>query len=306
MQILPSERLSNPSPFPRLSPMFGPLLSLFLMGMVPVWGLDPETSVISHELRIAPPALALRDDLPDFARKLSASGIIITDLQSGQTIFQKNASAVMPMASLTKLMTALLIVENHAMDEQVPVPKDIEDVEGNSVHLPAGDSFTVGDLLSALLIMSSNDAAVTLARYHSGTEQEFVRAMNERAEVLGLRSTHYDNASGLDSRRQTSTPRDIALLATFVMRIPEISERMSRSGASITSAGGVTMSLTHTHTLLHGSQSSVIAGKTGTTDAAGQCLLSIVEEKDRRYVVVLLHSGNRYGDMNRILPVLPE
>lgn len=286
--------------------MFGPLLSLFLMGMVPVWGMPPEGASISDELRIAPPALALKGDAPDFARALSASGIIITDLESGQTVFQKNASAQMPMASLTKLMTALLIVESHSLDEEVKVPADIEDTVGNSVHLPAGDTFTVGDLLSALLIMSSNDAAVTLAKFHSGSEQEFVRAMNDRAQILGLRATHYDNASGLDSRRQTSTPRDVALLATFVMRIPDIAERMSTPSKTITSKEGHSMSLSHTHNLLHGSQSSVIAGKTGTTDAAGQCLLSIVEEKDRKYVVVLLHSANRYGDMSRILPVLPE
>lgn len=286
--------------------MFGPLLSVFLMGMVPVWGLHPETSVISKEVQVAPPALALRDNVPDFARTLSASGIIITDLESGQAVFQKNASLEMPMASLTKLMTALVIVENHAMDETVRIPDDIEDVEGNAVHLPAGDTFTVGDLLSALLIKSSNDAAVTLARFHAGTEKDFARQMNERALVLGLRDTHYDNASGLDSRRQTSTPRDVALLGTFVMRIPEIAERMSTPSATITSREGNSMSLFHTNSLMHGSKSSVIAGKTGTTDGAGQCLLSIVEEKGRRYVVVLLRSANRYGDMDRIFPVLPE
>lgn len=286
--------------------MFGPLLSLFLMGMVPVWGLSPDGSVISKELDVAPPALAFQSDVPDFARRLSASGIIITDLESGQAVFQKNASLEMPMASLTKLMTALVIVESHAMDEKVRVPDDIGETVGNSVHLPAGDTFTVGDLLSALLIMSSNDAAVTLAKYHSGSEQEFAKEMNARAEVLGLRDTHYDNASGLDSRGQVSTPRDIALLGTFVMRIPEIADRMSTPTDTITSAEGNSMSLSHTNNLVHGSKSSVIAGKTGTTDAAGQCLLSIVEEKNRKYVVVLLHSGNRYGDMGRILPVLPE
>jgi D-alanyl-D-alanine carboxypeptidase len=212
----------------------------------------------------------------------------------------------MPMASLTKLMTALIIVDNHAMDEKVRVPADIEDVEGNSVHLPAGDTFTVGDLLSALLIKSSNDAAVTLARFHSGSESEFAKVMNARAQVLGLNDTHYDNASGLDSRRQTSTPRDVALLGTFVMRIPEIALRMSTASETITSLEGRSMSLSHTNNLVHGSESSVIAGKTGTTDGAGQCLLSIVEDEGRKYVVVLLRSANRYGDMSRILPVLPE
>ncbi len=286
--------------------MFGPLLSLFLMGMVPVWGLSPEGSVISKELRVSPPALAWQGDVPDFARRLSASGIIIMDVESGQTVFQKNASMEMPMASLTKLMTALVIVENHAMDEKVRVPDDIEDVVGNSIHLPASNTFTVGDLLSALLIMSSNDAAVTLAEFHSGSEKDFAQEMNARAQILGLRDTHYDNASGLDSRRQTSTPRDVALLGTFVMRIPEIAKRMSTASMTITSLEGNSMSLSHTNNLVHGSQSSVVAGKTGTTDAAGQCLLSIVEEKDRTYVVVLLRSANRYGDMSRILPVLPE
>lgn len=210
------------------------------------------------------------------------------------------------MASLTKLMTALVIVENHALGEKVRIPDDIEDVEGNAVHLPAGDTFTVGDLLSALLIKSSNDAAVALARFHSGSEAEFAKEMNARAQVLGLRDTHYDNASGLDSRRQISTPRDVALLGTFVMRIPAIAERMATPTDTITSQEGRSMSLMHTNNLIHGSQSSVIAGKTGTTDGAGQCLLSIVEEAGRRYVVVLLRSANRYGDMSRILPVLPE
>lgn len=287
--------------------MFGPLLSVLLMGMVPVWGLPPEHSVISNELRVAPPALALKDDVPDFARTLSASGIIITDLESGQAVFQKNASVSLPMASLTKLMTALVIAENHGMDETVRVTSDIDAVIGNSKSLPMGDTFTVGDLLSALLIMSSNDAAVTFANFHSGSEREFVKAMNRRAEVLGLRDTHYDNASGLDSRNQTSSPRDIALLATFVMRNPEIAARMSAPSRSITSIEGNTLALSNTHSLVRGgNQSSVIAGKTGTTDEAGECLLSVVEEAGRRYVVVLLRSANRYGDMKRILPVLPE
>lgn len=276
------------------------------MGMVPVWGLNADGSAVTNELHVAPPALAWEGDVPDFARRLSASGIIITDLESGQTVFQKNASLEMPMASLTKLMTALVIVENHSLDELVRIPDDIEDVEGNAVHLPAGDTFTVGDLLSALLIKSSNDAAVTLARYHSGSEKEFANVMNERAKVLGLQDTHYDNASGLDSRRQESTPRDIALLGTFVMRIPAIAQRMSTPSDTITSLEGHSMSLMHTNNLIHGANSSVIAGKTGTTDGAGQCLLSIVEEKNRKYVVVLLRSANRYGDMSRILPVLPE
>jgi D-alanyl-D-alanine carboxypeptidase (penicillin-binding protein 5/6) len=209
------------------------------------------------------------------------------------------------MASLTKLMTALLIVENHALDEWVRVPGDLGELNGNIAHLPTGHEFTVGDLLSALLTASANDAAETLARFHSGSVEAFVAEMNARAEVLGLKRTHYANVAGFDDPDQWSSPRDVAWLALFAFRHPPIAQRLSQRGAQIRSRQGVMLSLTHTHAFLHAS-TPVVAGKTGTTNGAGQCLLSFVEAGGRQYLVVLLNSQARYVDLRVVLDALHE
>lgn len=286
--------------------MFGPLLSVLLMGMIPVWDLPP-VEPLSAALTVAPPAVSSADGAAphlSFGHEVTASGVMIMDLQSGQVIYARNPDVARPMASLTKLMTALLIVENHNLDEKVKVPMDIDSVPGNDYHhLPAGDTFTVGDLLSAMLIISSNDSAVTLARYDSGTVAAFAKKMNARAKELGLTDTSYANPVGFDAPLQWSTPRDLAWLAMYVLTIPAIAQRMSTPAAQIVSDEGHVMSLYHTNELLH-EDSFVTAGKTGTTDDAGECLLSIVRENGREYAVVLLHSRNRYADMDAILPKL--
>ncbi len=290
----------------KLSPMYGPLLSVLLMGMIPVWGLSGHTRALTGELSVAPPALTQSGTSPlqAISPSLSASGVIVMDLRSGQTLFERSSTVARPMASLTKLMTALIIVEHHAMNEKVKVPADILKTIGNdNDHLTPGDTFTVGDLLSAMLIISSNDAAVTLARFHSGTVSDFAKEMNDRAKSLGLVHTSYNNPIGLDAPEQTSTPQELAWLAMYVMRYPEIANRMGTADTKITSINGTVMALNHTNELLH-EDSFVTAGKTGTTDAAGQCLLSIVEENGQRYVVVLLHSRDRYADMRHILTAL--
>ncbi len=258
---------------------------------------------------VAPPALQVTGDLPvlTIPGKFSASGAIIVDLQSGQMLHQRSASVERPMASLTKLMTALVIAEKHSMDEMVPIPIDIGSVPGTKAHLPPGDHMSVGDLLSALLIASANDAAETLARFDSGTEAAFVKKMNTRAKELGLRQTVYANPAGLDEKGQYSTPRDTAWLAMFVWRFPEIAKRLAMTKADLQTAKGTKITVTHTHELLHEENSPVMAGKTGTTEGAKQCLLSIVRAGNRQYLVVLLSSSDRYDDMRLMLRALvPE
>lgn len=284
--------------------MYGPLLSVLLVGMIPVWGMQSNAPLFTRDIRIAPPMI--HTSLGDLENLLTASGVIVVDLESGQTLFRRNIGVSRPMASLTKLMTALLIVEHHSLDEVVTVPRDIDNVVGNVANLPAGEQFTVGNLLSALLIMSANDAAVTLAEFHSGSLEAFANEMNDRAKALGLKDTIYKNPTGLDATMQLSSPRDLAWLAMFVMKIPEIAQRMSTPEATITTLTGKTIALIHTHQLMLEDEREIIAGKTGTTDAAGQCLLSIVEAHGRRYITVLLHSQDRYADMRQVIASLTD
>jgi len=278
------------------------VLSALLLGVFPlIADLPPAEPPMASlvGMSIAPPSEKMV-----LERRLSASGIIVMDLASGQTVYGSQADVERPMASLTKLMTALIIAENHKMTEWVMIPKEIAETPGSVVYLPPGEQFTVGDLLSALLIASANDAAVTLARFHSGSTQAFVQEMNERAVALGLTGTQYANPSGMDDPRQWSTPRDIARITAFIQKEASIHERMSKAGAVIRSRGGQEIRLTHTHALLRAQNSFVEEGKTGTTGAAGQCLVSVVRNKDQEYVVVLLHSLKRYDDMKEVLTSL--
>ncbi len=273
------------------------------MGMLPVAPaveIQAPTSMLSVASPTPVAAAVLQQS--GISRGVSASGVVVFDVQSGQELYSHNPTLRRPMGSLTKLMTALIVVEHHALDEQVPIPANVSSVDGTIASLPAGSHFTVGDVLSALLISSGNDAALALAEFHSGSEAAFVQEMNTKAESLGLRNTSFANSAGLDDDRQWSTPRDIAWLAFHVLRYPALRERMSLPKTTIRSTEGQKITLVHTHVLLH-TESPVVAGKTGTTAAAGQCLLSIVKEGAREYVVVLLGSRERYSDMNVLLRV---
>lgn len=271
------------------------------MGVLPFYGGPSPGERPLERVRIAQPTLTTSVNP---LLQLSASGVLIVDRESGQSLFAKEDRIPRPMASLTKIMTALLIVENHEMQEWVTIPSAVQGVGGESIHLEPGQQFMVGDLLSAMLIGSANDAAIALAVYHSGSSEVFVAAMNARARELGLRNTSYQNPVGFDAERQWSTPRDILWLTMFALRSGEIHRRMGMRGATLKSRSGDTVTVTHTHALLH-AEGGVIAGKTGTTPGARQCLLSVVRGSDgREYLVVLLRSLNRYADMRAIAQAL--
>lgn len=278
--------------------MLASLLSVLTMGMFPLEGMPVPLKEILAGVEVAPPVATI-----EISKPLSASGVLVMDLRSGQTVFSKEPEQKRPMGSLTKLMTALLIVENHNLKEFVTVPAAAENVQGMRAYFPAGEQFTVGDLLSALLIASANDAALTLAQYHSGSTSAFVEEMNARAQTLGLRSTSFADPIGFDSPDQWSTPRDIGWLTTFVQRFPAIRERMGKRGTRIYSRSSLPIDLVHTHALLH-AETKVIAGKTGTTNGANECLVSIVAEGGTKYLVVLLNSLERYRDMQTVLDAL--
>lgn len=285
--------------------MYGSVLSALLIGMVPVWnGGNTYAAALLPPPSVSPPAGVVRAlSEIDKEQRLSASGILVIDAQSGQQLYGRNARVTRPMASLTKLMTALLIIENHALDEWVTVPSSVSDVPGSRAYLEPGSRFLVKDLLKALLIMSANDAAVTLAQYDSGSVEAFVEKMNERAKELGLKDTVYSNPTGLDAFSQHSTPQDLAWLTMYVTRNEDLRDLMGMRGAVIVSADGKETQLYHTHALLH-DNAEVIAGKTGTTDGAGECLVTLIQHAQKTYLVVLLRSSHRYDDMRAILKLL--
>ncbi len=289
--------------------MYRSIIAALLFGLVPV-SLPPmdEVTPAIDSLAISPPSSPLEID-----SKLSASGVLILDAKSGQKLYGKQIDVRRPMASLTKLMTAIIILENHELDELVTIPYKAARIEGNSAYLPVGEDFTVKDMLSAVLIHSANDAAYTLAVFHSGTVEEFAQEMNARAQALGLKDTRFKNSIGLDSFEQWTTPQDMAWLSAFAMSYEELISRLSKRGTRIKSVQGTYIDLVHTHALMHASSSNgdlskddarIAAGKTGTTDAAKECLMSLVEHNDRSFLVVLMYSSQRYIDMRKIMDII--
>lgn len=285
--------------------MFEVLLPILFLGLFQPSIKSESAVAVLQSLHIAPPAHVLTS-----VTSTSASGIVIMDAKTGQIVYGKDDTTKRPMASITKLMTALIIAENHDLDEIVQIPELATEIPGQKAYFQAYDQFTVGDVLSALLITSANDAAVALAIHHSGSVDAFVSKMNNRAQTLGLKDTSYANPTGLDGLLQYSTPKDIAWLTLHVLDNPIITERMKKRGTQIMSKRGNVVNLYHTHTLLHSASQltdatlQVQGGKTGTTNNAKQCLVTVVGSKDNEYIVVLLHSENRYGDLTKLISSL--
>ena len=161
--------------------------------------------------------------------ELTTPSAILTEASTGQVIFEKNADERRPVASVNKVMTILLTLE--ALDEgrvsvkdSVPVSPHAAGMGGSQAFLDAGQSYPLGELLKAVIVASANDAAVALAEYQNGTEEGFVRRMNERAGELGLHDTHYVNCTGLPAQNHYTTARDVAQLSAQLDKHPRYYE----------------------------------------------------------------------------------
>ena len=279
--------------------MLSALTSILLLGIIPSQGpKSPAQSLPGVELvSIAPPTmLGARLAVP----ALSASGVMLIDLESGEELYSKNPDERRPMASLTKIMTALLVLEHHRLSETVTIPPIAETIRGSTVGLIPGDHFTVGALLRALLLPSANDAAYALATFHGRSVGAFVREMNDRAQSLGLKNTHFANPAGLDNEQQYSSARDLAWLAVAALKYQEFRTIVSTRGARISNGGGKEYDLRNTNELLHYNQ-DVYGVKTGTTDAAKECLVVLFKDHGHPYLLVLLQSHDRYTDSLYVL-----
>lgn len=245
-------------------------------------------------LNLSPvPALktgALRPDI-------EAKAALLMDYDTGLALFEKNADAEMPMASLTKIMTAILILENHSLDEVVTVPSGYGDLEGVRIWLKKGEKLIVGDLLKALLIRSAGDAAMTLAEFHGGTVKDFVSEMNERAQELNLIHTHFMNPIGLDEKEHYSSAHDLAILTKYALHFPAFREIVRLDGATISSVDGKTQHTFESTNYLLNSYLDIEGVKTGTTDEAGQSLINLARgEQGQEVIAVLLNSPGRFQE----------
>ena len=219
---------------------------------------------------------------------VKASAALLVDGNTGETLFALNEDKRLPMASLTKLMTALLTMENTKKDDVVRVEGPAPSVGESTIDLQAGERLKVGDLLSAALIQSANDAAYALATDIGGTVKAFVRMMNERATELGLEHTHYVVPDGLDTPGHYSSARDTYTLARQDMKHALFRRIVARTGGEI--AGGRTL---YAWNDLLKTYPGAIGIKTGHTDLAGWSEIAAAERDGLTMYSVILGGPSR-------------
>ena len=220
----------------------------------------------------------------------SASSAVLMDADSGRILYAHNENARMLIASTTKIMTALVALENGCLTNEVTVKRDATLVEGTSMYLKEGERLTLETLLYGLLLSSGNDAAVAVAEGVSGSVSGFVALMNGKATELGMTNTSFANPHGLDAPDHYSTALDMARLACAAM---DNATLMRIASTKSVSAGGRSMS---NHNRLLNTVDGCLGLKTGYTRAAGRTLVSCVQRNGRRLVAVTLQDGNDWAD----------
>lgn len=243
------------------------------------------------------PATADEDAFPE----ISASAYVLADAKTGEVIFSHNASERMPIASITKIMTALVVLENTELNDVVTVMAEACGIEGSSVYLYEGEKLTVLDLLYALMLESANDAAVCLALHTSKTLDAFSRLMNEKGEALGLTSTHFNNPHGLEDAEHYSSALDVALVWNEAMKNEIFRQIVNTKTYRIDLSGEDGYRFLSNHNKLLKSFDSCIGGKTGFTKTAGRCLVSGAKKDDLELVMVTLNDPDDWNDHEELL-----
>lgn len=239
--------------------------------------------------------LAAVSFFPTKAQAISAHQAILMDAQTGRVLYEKNMDDRGRIASTTKIMTALIICERCNVLDRMRIPKEAVGIEGSSIYLREGEVLTVQDLLYGMMLHSGNDAAVALAIYCGGTVEGFAELMNDKARQLGLSNTHFENPNGLDSPGHYSTPRDLAILASYAMENPIFAQTVS---AKSVKAGGRSL---RNHNKLLWRVEGVDGVKTGFTKAAGRILVSSATRNGRRLVAVTMNDPNDWQDHAALL-----
>lgn len=226
----------------------------------------------------------------DFKRP-PRSGLLF-DLDTGKVLWRRMPDRVLPIASLTKMMTALIVVERSAPDDKVRVTKEALAYRGSGIGLlPKGKRVKLETMLNGLLLPSGNDAAIALAQRVSGTVARFVTRMNDHARDLGLACSRFSSPDGFVDEGNHSCAIDLAGMARAVLDQPRLARIVKRRSALLPfPIKGGRLYLDNNNPLLRTGYPGAIGIKTGYTDAAGRCLVAAARRNGRRLGVVLLHS----------------
>lgn len=218
----------------------------------------------------------------------SSQAEIAMELSTGSILTQSNAHARLPMASTTKILTAIIIIEDCNLDEEITVPDEAVGVEGSSIYLQKDEKIDIRDLLYGLMLRSGNDSAATLALHHSGSIEKFAAVMNERAKKIGAKSSNFKNPSGLPDDEHYTTAYDLCTIACYAMKNETFKEIVSTTNYS-----GKYKNFVNKNKILY-KYKNANGVKTGYTLKAGRCLVSSAEQNGMDIVCVVLNCPEMY------------
>lgn len=267
------------------------VLLLFVLAVSFFVSRNRNSPLISNFQSLVSSPVPISQNLPPPA--VSAKNIFLIDQTSQTVLLQKSADQSVFPASTTKMMTALVVLENFSLDQTITVTQSYP--IGQNVGFKPGETLTVEQLLYALLVQSGNDAAEILAENLPSGRQAFIDAMNTKAAELNLVHTRFTNPTGIDESGHYSSAADLARLASTALKNPEFARIVATENTIVT-----THILTNVNQLL-GKIPGVLGVKTGFTDGAGQSLVTLVSRDNHPVIMVVLGSLDRFGDSEKLI-----
>ncbi|WP_337286595.1 D-alanyl-D-alanine carboxypeptidase family protein [Candidatus Methylomirabilis sp.] len=238
--------------------------------------------------------------------QLNAASAVLMDTDTGAILFARHPMEQRAPASTTKIMTALLILEEGRLDDKVVITERAAAVTGTGLGLRRGQQVVLRDLLWAILLKSANDAALAAAEHVGGSEERFVARMNAKADALGMQGTHFANPHGLDDPEHYSTAYDLAILTRQALRNPTFAHMVQTREARFAIRTGrngsvVKRKILRTHNQLLGQFVGADGVKTGYTERAGRCLVASATRGDHQLIAVLLNDSRRWTEAAALL-----
>jgi D-alanyl-D-alanine carboxypeptidase len=275
-----------------------------------------EARVLSAESsRIQPSGVLPERERSASDIKIWSKSSVVIDVDSGTILHYDNGRLRLPIASLTKMMTAVIVVEKiHDLNEPVTIDREAILADGTKIGCPTsvycptetmhvGERLTVRDLLRGMLLASANDAAIALGKYVGGSQKGFADLMNEKSKELHLADSHFCNPSGLDEDNCYSSAYDLARVAAYSMRYDEIWQTMKMPEYTFSSVDGKYSHIVKNTDLLIGELPNCIGGKTGFTYNAGKSLMMAARDNTgkHRIIAVILDDPDRWTDMRNLI-----
>lgn len=233
--------------------------------------------------------------------QISAKAMCVMESSSKRVLYCKDEELKLPMASTTKIMTAITAIENcHNLDQTFEISPKAVGISGTSIYLRQGEVMSTRDLLYGLMLVSGNDASVAIAEHVAGSTKAFVELMNKTAKNIGAKNSHFDNTHGLDSKTHYTTAYDLALITSYALENPTFKDIVSTKSIKLTSADGKERYLKNKNKLLN-----LLDGcngvKTGYTDDAGRCLVSSCQRDGMNVVCVVLNCHPMFEESAKLI-----